>query len=133
MLIFSRQESFITSFAQLPSLSQLTLCLDLEKEANDPLEYSHDLARYNRSLHQQLHVSELLAKHCLVLERIVWMQGEIDSEGNDMSHGFVVEETPSSGRVVRAVAAWWMADRYKSRHEGPLPDMLVVEKDSYFG
>jgi hypothetical protein len=130
MLIFS-QESFITSFAQLPSLTHLTLCLDLEKEANDPLEASHDLAWYNRSLHRRLHASELLAKHCLVLERIEWIQRVIDSEGNDMAHNFVVEETPSSGRVVRTVADWWMADGYKNRHGGPLPDKLV-EKNSYF-
>jgi hypothetical protein len=125
------QESYIASFAQLPNLTYLTLCFDLEKEANDRMELSHDLAWYNRSIHRRLHVSELLAKQCLVLERINWVQMGIDSGGNEMCHRFVVEDTPSSGRVVKAVAVWWMAAEFKDEHGGPLP--VIVEKSSYFG
>jgi hypothetical protein len=95
------------------------------------MEYSHDMAWYNRSLHRRLHVSELLAKQCHALQRIDWVQLGIDSEGNDMEHQFMVEETPTSGRMVKTIADWWMRPEYEYEFEGPLPD-VVVEKDSYF-
>ena len=96
------------------------------------MEFSHDMAWYNRSLQRRLLASELLQQHCLALERIDWMQLGIDSEGNDMAHRFVVEETPGFGRAVKTVKDWWMADSYKKEHGGPLPDVLVERSDSYF-
>ena len=124
------QKSFITYLAQLPCLTHLTLCLDLENEADDLMEFSHDMAWYNRSLHRRLQVSELLPKQCLALERIDWVQLGIDSEGNDMRHAFMVEETSNSGRGVKTVMDWWMGDHYKERHGGPLPDL--IKRESYF-
>ena len=92
------------------------------------MQFSHDMAWYNRSLHRRLLASELLTKQCLALEQIEWMQLGIDSEGNDMRHTFVVEESSDSGRVVKTIMDWWMRDEYKKRHDGPLPDL----KGSYF-
>jgi hypothetical protein len=127
------QESYIAFFAQLPSLAHLTLSLDLEKEANDPLKRSFDKARYNRSLHRRLHASELLAEQCHALEWIDWVEIKIDNDGNYCRHRFVVEETPSSGRVVKTIADWWMVPQYKNEHGGPLPlDLVVNRKDSHF-
>ena len=94
------------------------------------MEFSHDMAWYNRSLHRRLQVSELLPKQCLALERIDWVQLGIDSEGNDMRHAFMVEETSNSGRGVKTVMDWWMGDHYKERHGGPLPDL--IKRESYF-
>ncbi len=63
------------------------------------MQESHDMAWYNRSLHRRLLVSELLAKQCLALERIDWVQLGIE---NDIRHTFMVE-TSDSGRVVKTV------------------------------
>ncbi len=93
------------------------------------MQESHDMAWYNRSLHRRLLVSELLAKQCLALERIDWVQLGIDSEGNDMRHAFMVE-TSDSGRAVKTVMDWWMKDEYKEEHGGPLPDL--IKRQSYF-
>ena len=105
--MLSCRGSLVKFFAQLLNLTHLTLCLDLEKEVNDLMEFSHDMAWYNRSLHRRLHASELLAKHCLALERIDWMQLGINSED------------------------YWVVDSYKDKHGGPLPRDLI-EKASYF-
>ena len=62
------------------------------------------------------------------------MQMGIDSEGSDMEHKFMVEETPTTGRTVKTIADSWMSfdiEFEPGLERGPLPD-VVVEKDSYF-
>lgn len=101
MLIFPSQRSYITSFAQLPNLTHLTLCLDPERK-DDSMGYTEDRALWSGYL--CLHVSELLTRRCNALEQIDWVQVRIDSEGNTMDHRFIVEETPDSGRMVKMVS-----------------------------
>ena len=63
---------------------------------------------------------------CPVLQRCEWLQLGIDSEGNDLDHNFVILEEEGN-RVVKAVMQSWMAEHYRDRHGGPLPNDMVKE------
>jgi hypothetical protein len=126
MILTYSQDEFLKRLPSFRHLTHLTLSLDFEKAADDSLDEDHDFAWYRRCFFRRFSATEKIAKVCPLLQRCGWIQLQIDSEGNDQRHDFVILED-AGRRVVKPVMQWWMAKHYKHRHGGPLPDDMVKE------
>jgi hypothetical protein len=102
----------ISSF---PNLTHLALSLNLEEAAADMLVKDHNVNWYGRCFFRRWRKSEEIAKKCPKLQRIEWLQLEIDSEGNANTHAFVIAgrlEDSEDLRIVKPVLQWWMFKRF---------------------
>ncbi|KIM90817.1 hypothetical protein PILCRDRAFT_1065 [Piloderma croceum F 1598] len=119
-------DEFLEPLSSFRDLTHLTLSLDFEIAADDSLDEDHDFAWYRRCFFRRFRAAEEIAKVCPKLQRCNWIQLNIDSKCNDQEHEFVIREE-AGHRVVKPVMQWWMANHYKKRHGGPLPDDMVKE------
>ena len=124
------QDKCLASLSLYHDLIYLTLNLDFELAEDDMLKDDHDMAWYRRCFLRRFEATKLIAKVCPQLKRCRWMQQGIDSEGNHQFFEFVLEEDAVERcQIVRPIKEWWMADRFKSRHQGDLPGNMVEETD----
>jgi F-box domain len=125
-VLISFQDECLVPLSLYHDLKYLTLGLDFELAEDDMLKDDHDLAWYRRCFLRRFEATKLIAKACPQLKRCRWMQQGIDSEGDEHYFQFVLEENAWDGcRVVRPIKEWWMAEEYKSEHQGDLPGGMV--------
>jgi hypothetical protein len=113
------QDTHIQALSKNNNLTDLTLSLDFEVNAQDTVRADDDYAWFVRCYKRRLKATQDIASACPRLQRCSWVQmGTGHKKYFKMSHSFIVEERMTGGnvtRVVRGIKQHWMGRDHDTR------------------